>query len=246
MVQGAPLSDPEEEDPHTTAGRRIESSTRQEDRSWLDGLSAVLRRSRSLGFLGPGGIEAHIENGLTFTSLLPSLQPAGSQAAASLRVLDLGSGGGVPGLVMAVGRGDLEIVLLDAAQRRTDFLAQAVVELGLTDRVAVVRGRAEDAGREAAHRGRFDVVTARSFGPPSVTIECALGFVRGPGSLVLVSEPPDPSGDRWPADRLATLGVRRGSLVRRGATSVQQLEVIEPVPDSIPRRVGVPARRPLF
>lgn len=240
------MSDQADEGRDPAADRRLEHLAEQGNRHRFDPLLAVLRRSRSLGFLGPGEIEGHIENGLTFTAALWSVEPAGSPLGVPLRLLDLGSGGGVPGLVIAVVRDDIELVLLDAAERRTEFLAEAVQELGLGDRVDVVRGRAEEAARDAALRGRFDVVTARSFGPPSVTIECALGFVRGPGSVVLVSEPPDPTNDRWPADQLAELGVRRGALLRRGPTSVQQLDIVEPVAEALPRRTGVPARRPLF
>ena len=152
-------------------------------------LRDVLLRSRELGFLGPGDVEAHIRNadvflealssragGATASGSAPDAPAAGdvgppSSSPGPARLLDLGSGGGVPGLVIAAARDDLQIVLLDAAERRTAFLEQAVAELGIGSRVTVVRGRAEELGRDPELRRRFDVVTARSFGPPAVTAE---------------------------------------------------------------------------
>jgi 16S rRNA (guanine527-N7)-methyltransferase len=196
-------------------------------------LRPILERSRELGFLGPGPIDRHVAHAGQFARLVP----AGT-------VLDLGTGGGLPGLVLGVER-DEPLVLLDANERRCRFLERAVAELGL-HHVAVRCGRAEVLARDVTLRGRFDAVVARSFGPPPVTLECAMGFLRGPGSELLVSEPPDGGGRRWPDDALAGLGVRRAELVEDERGSIQRLVLVAPVPDRLPRRVGIPAKRPLF
>jgi 16S rRNA (guanine527-N7)-methyltransferase len=199
-------------------------------------LLAVLARSRDLGFLGDGELMVHAANATAFLADID----AGS------RVLDLGSGGGVPGLVLADRRPDLELALLDGSQRRTAFLEVAVDDLGFGDRVSVVRGRAEEAGRDPRWRGGFDVVTARSFGPPAVTAECAVGFLKGPGSRVLVSEPPAGSTERWPAEGLVLLGLAPGTRRSEEGSTVQRLDVVEWCSDRYPRRNGIPAKRPLF
>jgi 16S rRNA (guanine527-N7)-methyltransferase len=156
-------------------------------------------------------------------------------------VVDLGSGGGVPGLVLAVARPDLEILLVDSMERRCAFLSEAVGALGLP-RTQVVHSRAEDLGRSDL-RETVDAVVARSFGPPAVTAECAAPLLRVGGRLV-VSEPPD-AGPRWPEDGLALLGLRLGA--RSAAPPVMQVvEQVHPCPDDYPRRVGLPAKRPLF
>ncbi|MGZ4710399.1 MAG: RsmG family class I SAM-dependent methyltransferase, partial [Acidimicrobiales bacterium] len=146
-----------------------------------EALVGVLERSRDLGFLGPGPVEPHIEHARRFSAALTGPRPA--------RALDLGSGGGLPGLVLILAWPSTVWCLLDANQRRTDFLTDAVDELGVADRVTVVRGRAEEVAHDPAHRGRFDLVVARSFGKPAVTAECAAGFLVVGGMLV-VSEPP--------------------------------------------------------
>jgi 16S rRNA (guanine527-N7)-methyltransferase len=168
------------------------------------------------------------------------------------RALDLGSGGGVPGLVLAEARPELSWVLLDAGRRRCRFLREAVAELGLTGQVEVVDDRAESAARRPELRDQMDVVVARSFGPPPVTAECAVGFLRLGGRLV-VSEPPEagkpsgtsPNGDRWPEDGLETLGLTRP---RHGGGSGGSFAWFEKdrVDERWPRRVGIPAKRPLW
>jgi 16S rRNA (guanine527-N7)-methyltransferase len=197
-------------------------------------LRAILTESRAEGFLGPGELEPQIEHALGF---------AAAAALVPEVALDLGAGGGLPGLVLAWRWPDTRLVLLDASARRTRFLTRAVERLGLHQQVSVVRGRAE----ERAHgpeRGSFDVVTARGFGPPAVTAECGAGFLR-PGGRLIVSEPPE-SGDlpsRWPSEPLEELGLRAQPT---DDPRYRVLRRIGPFPADRPRRVGIPTKRPLF
>jgi 16S rRNA (guanine527-N7)-methyltransferase len=138
------------------------------------------------------------------------------------------------------------MTLLDAAMMRGKFLQSAVGELDLTARVEVVVERAEIAGRHPDLRGRFQVVIARSFGPPAVTAECATGFLEA-GGLLLVSEPPDTAGaDRWPADGLAQLGLVLGRRIAADGATIQVLHQASVCADKFPRANGRPAKRPLF
>ena len=163
-----------------------------------------------------------------------------------VRVVDLGSGGGVPGLVLAVERWPTaRMTLLDASQRRCTYLELCVADLDLGDRVEVLWARAEEAGRDPHRRAAADAVVARSFGPPAATAECAAPLLCVGGTLV-VSEPPGGPGDRWDVGGLARLGLEREvSTVVEGATFTR-LRQIEPCPEPYPRRPGLPARRPLF
>ena len=93
-------------------------------------LVLVLEESRSLGFLGPGPVSPQIDHAQAF---LDSLEGQG-------RILDLGSGGGVPGLVLALALPASEFVLLDSNQRRCAFLQAAIERLDIADRTSVVTG----------------------------------------------------------------------------------------------------------
>lgn len=197
----------------------------------------MLRRSQERGFLGPGPIEPHIQRA---RHALPLLPPG------PVRLLDLGSGGGLPGLPLAMARPDARWTLLDGSVTRCSFLREAVAELGLIDRVEVVAQRAEEAGLSTEWRGRFGAVVARSFGPPAATAECASPFLEL-GGVLIVAEPPGGKApaERWPAAGLAQLGMAPGSLVVT-PTAYQIIHQVMVCPDRYPRRTGVPVKRPLF
>lgn len=205
-----------------------------------DRLISVLERARSLGFLGPGPVTDHVDHARAFVREVPD----------SARVLDLGSGGGVPGLIVAVERPASELVLVDSMTRRGEFLEWAISQLELSDRVRVLVERAESAARVPDLRHAFEVVTSRSFGPPSVTAECAVGFLREPegghsGGVLLVSEPPTSTVDRWPTTVLDQLGLADDGLRPGVGPRVRRLRSIRSCDERFPRRVGLPAKRPL-
>lgn len=161
-------------------------------------------------------------------------------------VVDLGSGGGVPGLVLAVECWrEAHMTLLDASQRRCTYLELCVADLALEPRVAVVWARAEEAGRDEARRATADAVVARSFGPPAATAECAAPLLRVGGALV-VSEPPDGLGDRWDPAGLHRLGLERETTTVVEGATFTRLRQVAPCPATYPRRPGIPTRRPLF
>ena len=157
---------------------------------------------------------------------------------------DLGPGGGLPSLVLADHWPATTWLLIEADSSRAGFLADAVRRLGWSDRLVVVHERAETVGRDPAWRHQFDLVVARSFGPPAATAECAAPLLR-PGGLAVVSDPPTGGGERWAAAGDATGLVA----VRTHAEPLAHLTVLEqasPCPERLPRRPGVPARKPLF
>jgi 16S rRNA (guanine527-N7)-methyltransferase len=198
-------------------------------------LRAVLRRSRAAGFLGPGAVDDHIRHAESFLDAV-DVEPKA--------FLDLGSGGGVPGLVLATRWRAASGVLLDAQARRVAFLASALRDLGCADRVRAVHGRAEELAWDPALRGRFDLVTARSFGPPGVTAECAAGFLRS-GGVLLVAEPPG-GPDRWPKDGLDRLGLRDEGEAETGAARLRRLRSGSGPPATVPRRPAAIRRSPPF
>ncbi|HEV2809873.1 MAG TPA: RsmG family class I SAM-dependent methyltransferase [Acidimicrobiales bacterium] len=200
-------------------------------------LIEILEEARDLGFLGPGAVVDHIDHAAAFLAMLDTV-PEG-------RSLDLGSGGGVPGLVLAKARPSAEWVLLDASSRRTAFLTRAVAALGLAPRVHVVTGRAEELARRKDHRGSYQLVVARSFARPAVVAECAAPVLAVGGALV-VSEPPGGEAtSRWSEDGLQELGLRVVESARDPRHLVR-LHQERPCPERFPRRVGVPSKRPLW
>lgn len=159
------------------------------------------------------------------------------------RLLDLGSGGGIPGLVAAAALPATHCTLLDGRDERARLLLGYIQRLGWDDRVDVVGARAEVAGHGEL-RGQYDAVLARGFGAPAVTAECAAAFLRLGGVLV-VSDPPEGAGNRWPLEGLSRLGLAP-LLLPQQAWALSAFQLVTPLEDRYPRRVGVPAKRPLF
>lgn len=199
-------------------------------------LEALLRRSQKLGFLGPGNPLAHIEHAEGLIAQLDNLF-----GDAKFLGADLGSGGGVPGLIEALNFPNSRWIFVESMVKRAEFLEAAVAELGLSPRVSVLNERAETVGRDEQYRGIFDVVSSRSFGLPAITAECAAPLLRLRGYLI-VSEPPVVDSDRWSTEGLAELGLELQGLTN----SWRRLMLTKPTSSRYPRRVGVPAKRPLW
>jgi 16S rRNA (guanine527-N7)-methyltransferase len=128
-------------------------------------------------------------------------------------LLDLGSGAGLPGLVLAMVLPDVTVTLLEPMERRCRFLTECVTELGLAN-VSVLRGRAEDVTL------RTDVVTARAVAPLPRLAELALGVVR-PGGMVLAIKGRTAAEElRAAGPVLRRIGARDAQVVRAGQGKV--------------------------
>jgi 16S rRNA (guanine527-N7)-methyltransferase len=157
------------------------------------------------GLIGPaeaGRIwDRHIMNCAAVAELIPR----------QCTLADLGSGAGLPGIVLALLRPEAEVTLVESMARRVTFLTECVAELGLEDSVRVIRGRAEDLTGELA----ADIVTARAVAPLSKLAGWSLGICR-PGGTVLAIKG---------ASAAAEVAESRAELRQLGVTRLEVLEV---------------------
>jgi 16S rRNA (guanine527-N7)-methyltransferase len=207
-------------------------------------LAEVFAAARRHGFLGPRPVAEQIDHATAFVAVLVA------EGIGPAAFLDVGSGGGLPGLVLAASWPDQPGTLLDSSQRRTAFLRRTVVALGWEPRVAVVEGRAEALARDPGLRAAFPLVVARSFAAPAVTAEIGGAFLDLGGHLA-VSEPSTGadrggSAERWPAERLAGLGLAPAEIRHGKGARVALIRRVGVVQDRWPRAVGMPAKRPLW
>ena len=163
----------------------------------------VLGAAQRIGLLGPRPVTEVAAHARAFVRALldpPRSSCAAVRSSGPSTLVDIGSGGGVPGLVIATELPSLTVTLVDRRQRCTDFLERAVRTLRLSERVTV---RCADTKSLIATGRRYDAVTARGFGPPASTLATARALINPGGSIVL-GEPPH---ERWPVDQLERLGL---------------------------------------
>ena len=168
----------------------------------------------------------------------------------ALRIVDVGSGGGLPGLPLKIALPELSLTLVESVGKKATFLEETVSELGLRD-VRVVKARAEEAARAPEHRDSYDAALARALGKLPVVIELCAPLLAPGGLLVALrkgdldaevqaSAPAFKALKLWsrvpiPIE-LPDLHDRRGLVVG---------EKYAPTPDAYPRRPGMAAKRPL-
>jgi 16S rRNA (guanine527-N7)-methyltransferase len=158
------------------------------------------------GLIGPREIPRIWLRHLLNCAAVADLVPTG------VRIVDVGSGAGLPGLVLAIRRPDLQVDLVEPMSRRTDFLQSAVADLGLDTNVRVVRGRAEDP-HVLAGVGAAGWVTARAVAPLDRLARWCLPLLVPGGTLLAIK-------GRTAA---AELGSRQDALHRLGARDVRLL-----------------------
>jgi 16S rRNA (guanine527-N7)-methyltransferase len=185
----------------------------------------------------------HLLDSLSALPLMDELRPS--------RAVDIGSGGGVPGLVLALARPDIDWVLVDSVRKKCDAVREIAGALGLAS-VRVVAERAEALGRSADHRERYDLATVRACASMPVLVEYALPLIRVGGALLAWKGPLADSDEEIVRGRDAGSLLGGGTpeihATRIGALGDHRL-VVTPkerrTAARYPRRPGEPARAPL-
>jgi 16S rRNA (guanine527-N7)-methyltransferase len=166
-------------------------------------------------------------------------------------LIDVGTGAGFPGVVLAAARPGWAVTLLESAHKKAAFLESAVSALGVADRVSVVCARAEEAGRAAPMREGFDVTVARAVGALPVVAEYLLPLVRVGGVAIAMRGAAAPDELAAAGNAIAKLGGKPARLVEYslpGLAARRYLVIMEKgrkTPTEYPRRPGIPARQPL-
>ena len=170
--------------------------------------------------------------------------------AQPLRLVDVGSGAGFPGIPLKIAVPAFDLTLMDGTQKKIAFLQEVVTQLGMTS-VHVVHGRAEELGRQEEHRDRYDVVAARAVAPLTTLVEYLLPLVR-PGGLALIYK--GPGAPQEFVEARQAIKLLGGEAVRLSPVEVPFLaerrfilliKKLRTTPSQYPRGQGLARKRPL-
>ena len=166
------------------------------------------------------------------------------------RLIDVGSGGGFPGIPMKVAFPGMHLTMLDSVGKKTAFLDHLVVALGLTDS-QVCTGRAEDLAMNGQLRETYDVVVSRGVAPMRVLMEITLPYCRIGGMVVTLKKGEIAPEIAASLHAMEVLGGRMRETKRvdveglRDERALVVVEKVKPTPSKFPRRPGLPVKHPL-
>lgn len=168
-----------------------------------DVLIEALGIAQRLGVIGDTDLTMEIEHARQYVLALAEISTGST-------IVDIGSGGGLPGLVIAHDRPDLHVTLMDRREKRTDILRRQAGRLRRGRSGEPITVLCVDVAELIPSDGGFHAVTARSFGEPALTARLAARLLA-PGGILVVSDPPGVHpGDRWGADTLVGTGLTVG------------------------------------
>ncbi len=164
-------------------------------------------------------------------------------------IIDIGSGAGFPGLVLALAEPGCQMTLVESDWKKSEFLELVVNKLEISN-IEVIRERVENLGRDCIHRGSFDLCTSRAVAVTRILLEYGMPLVKTGGRLLLWK------GSQYQAEMdeaqqaLKILGgrvetVHPYSLMHESDRVIVSVQKISPTPPQYPRKVGTPSKRPL-
>ena len=188
----------------------------------------------------PEGEDAWHRHVVDSLSLLPWVASTGATT-----VIDVGTGGGLPGIPLALAVPELRVTLLEATGRKCEFLQQCVADLGLKDRCTVVNLRAEVAGHRPELRERFDLCVSRAVARLPILLEYCIAFPKAGGHIVLIKGEQAQAEIDESKKALHSLHAQVVESVRTPTGTIVAVEKLRGAPKMYPRGDGEPKRRPL-
>jgi len=165
-------------------------------------------------------------------------------------VLDMGTGGGLPGMALKIACPEWDVTMMDATAKKIRFLNDAIQHVGLTG-IAAIQMRAEDAGQDFSHRERYDIVVARALARMPVLMEYLLPLCKVGGHVVAMKGGTAPIETIDAKKAIKVLGGKLNRIDKISLPTIDQqhylviVDKVKATPSEYPRRAGTPTRNPI-
>lgn len=185
-----------------------------------------------------------------FLDSLSILNVVSSEDLKGKKIIDVGTGAGFPGLVLAICFPDSSVTLMDSLNKRITFLNDTIQKTGIQNAVCI-HARAEELARNKSYREKYDIAVSRAVANLSTLSEYCLPFVKNGGSFIAFksekAEEEMPAGKKAISELGGVLKIKK-DFILPGTDYARSLLVIEkkrPTPGKYPRKAGTPAKEPL-
>ncbi|BCX05199.1 MAG: ribosomal RNA small subunit methyltransferase G [Candidatus Roseilinea sp.] len=189
----------------------------------------------------------HFLDSLTALQVIRDIQV---RSGAALELIDVGTGGGFPGIPLKIAMPQLRVTLMDSTAKKVQFCAEVIRALGLQD-IRAIQDRAEEAGHRPEHRERYDVVIARAVAPMPTLAEYLLPLARVGGTCIAMKGSDAQAEATHAAGAIAKLGGAIATVMpvslpgRDDRRALIVISKLRPTPQPYPRRGGAPRKSPL-
>lgn len=183
-------------------------------------------------------------------TVLPGIDNPEPVADGAIRIIDIGSGAGLPGLPLAIARPGVQVTMLETTGKKADFIRSCIEALGLTN-AKVIQQRAETLGQDEQHRARYDAAVSRAVGAMPLVLEYSLPLVREGGRVLAMKGPRAEQELEESGDAMDKLGGGDLAVIDAYPESFENDLVIvsiikdRPTPNAYPRLPGIPKKQPL-
>ena len=223
--------------------------SKEQERTFLTFLNLLYERNKTINIVAHSEEKEIIWRHFIDSIAIPPILHNFFVNNKHIKLLDIGTGGGFPGVPLKIIYPAIQLSLMEATNKKVDFLRDLVAELCL-DNVSILWGRAEEFGQQEQYREKYDVVVARALAELNTLVELVLPFVKGNGIFVAYKGPRYNEELVMAGKAIQALGGEIQDIIESDITGTKRAFVIIRkngiTPAKYPRRAGMPNKRPIL